>query len=150
MPVKGRGALGGQSGGLGFEQQAKFHVVEVGFLVPREQLDQRLGNGRADDIGDEGTPTLPGLNQSLFLESLQRLAQGLAGNVEPVGEVALAGQALAIAQGTVEDHLLDLLDHGLGHARVLNLPELVLAHSRAPNSQLLYRGSGAGLTSLRA
>ena len=45
LPVKGRGALGGQSGSLGFKQQAEFHVVEIGFLVAREQLDQRLRNG---------------------------------------------------------------------------------------------------------
>ena len=119
-PVIRRSAAGGIFRRHRFHLAPVFEVVAGGFLVRRDQVEHGPRKDLADDVGDMGAAAVARDQQAARLQFLQRVAQDRPRHVEPAGKLALPGKPVACAENAFEDQSLDLMDHLVGRARMLD------------------------------
>ena len=94
---------------LSFDHAAIFEIVRRDALLVAEKLGERAAE-RREEFGDDRAG-LGRLDQTARLELVERLAQGRAGHVELLRELAFGGEFLAGPQHAFENQLLEVVGY---------------------------------------
>ncbi len=106
-----RGVLGGAGGDLRFQNLAHLHQVAPGFRpADFDHQTERVAHGARRPVDDERPAPGLDLDEPLFTQRLDRLANGRATHAELLGQLTLGRQLIAHLRLPRQNSPLDLFD----------------------------------------
>ena len=97
-----------------FQRVTGFQLIELGFRVVGQELDQRVAKALPQAALNKRSTSLTTKQQALGFEALNRLTQRGAGNVELFSQFAFWREFFTGAQGPLKNQKLQLLLYHIG------------------------------------